>query len=150
MYRYLLVAALAIPVAASADDLNVSGRVSVRDHNKSIDVVFSNNDKAVIQDYYRVRRTDDEYEGGRHGRGMPPGLAKKGGVPPGLAKKGGLPPGLAKHQRLPDDVQYEMLPPDLESRLPPLPANYVRIRVGQDFAILNKKTHVVLDTAVGL
>ena len=31
-----------------------------------------------------------------HGRGVPPGLAKKGGVPPGLARKGGLPPGLAK------------------------------------------------------
>ncbi|MFL6621537.1 MAG: hypothetical protein ACJ8J7_08770 [Sulfurifustaceae bacterium] len=145
MYRYLLVAALAVPVAVSAGDLNVSGRVSVRDQNKSVDVVFTNNDKMMIQDYYRAHRMDDEYDGGG------PGKHKHGKkVPPGLAKKGGLPPGLAKRQRLPDDVQYELLPRDLETRLAPLPANYVRIRVGQDFAILDKKTRVVLDTAIGL
>ncbi|MGC4046768.1 MAG: hypothetical protein QM758_23490 [Armatimonas sp.] len=43
------------------------------------------------------RERDDDR---RDGRGIPPGLAKKGGIPPGLAKKGGLPPGQAKkHDR---------------------------------------------------
>jgi hypothetical protein len=140
MYRYLLVAVLALPAAAPAGDVAVSGRVSVRDQNKSVDVVFTNSDKTVIQNYYRQSESDRK-DKAKHG--------KK--VPPGLAKKGGLPPGLAKRQRLPDDVHYEMLPPALEAKLPPLPSpNYVRVKVGQDFAILDKKTRVIFDVAVGL
>lgn len=145
MYRYLLVAALAVPLAASASDVSVSGRVSVRDQNKSIDVSFTNAEKTAIQNYYRTAYHQEEPKGKhkdkKHGKKTPPGLAKKGGLPPGLAKK----------QRLPDDVQYELLPRELEARLPPLPsANYVRVRVGQDFAIMDKKSRVVFDMAVGL
>jgi len=112
---------------------------------------------------YRSERDDDRREGERdehrhgehegHGRGrgngMPPGLAKRGGdLPPGLAMRDSLPPGLARHDRLPDDVRYEPLPRDLERELPPLPSkDYVRVRIGTDLLILNKKTHVVLDIA---
>ncbi|BAU47501.1 hypothetical protein SVA_0922 [Sulfurifustis variabilis] len=139
MYRYLLVVALAVPAVASAADISLSGSVSVRDRNKSVDVVFTSGDRATIQKYYQVRESDHRHKG-KHGKKTPPGLAKKGGLPPGLAKR----------QRLPDHVEYEMLPRDLEARLPPLPSNYVRVRVGDDFAILDRKSRVVFDVAVGL
>ncbi len=142
MYRYLLIAVVAMPMAVPAADVSVSGRVSVRDQHSSIDVAFSSGDKATIQSYYRA------IESGGKAKAKP---GKQKDVPPGLAKKGGLPPGLAKRQRLPDDVQYELLPRELEAKLPPLPSpNYVRVRVGQDFAILDKNTRVVMDIAVGL
>lgn len=143
MYRYFLIAALSMPIAVSAGDISVSGRVSVKDGSNSIDVVFTNNDKTTIQNYYRA------YESDHKAKGKPGKHARK--TPPGLAKKGGLPPGIAKRQRLPDDVAYEPLPRELEAKLPPLPSpNYVRVRVGQDFAILDKRTGVVFDIAVGL
>lgn len=83
---------------------------------------------------------------------MPPGLAKRGRhLPPGLAKRRHLPPGLSRGDRLPEDVAYEPLPPDLERRLPPLPSpDYIRIRIGTDFLILNKRTHLIIDITQGL
>lgn len=152
MYRYILIAALMLSVGAVASDLSVSGRISARDGDKSADVTFSNRDKQAIEEYYRRR---SEYDGERsHGRGkgMPPGLAKRGGnLPPGLAKHNGLPPGLAKRDRLPMDVETEALPRELERRLSPLPSgNYVRVKVGKDFAIMDKNSRVVLDVAYDL
>lgn len=140
MYRYLLIAIVAMPVKVLAADISLSGHVSLFDKNTSVDVVFTNNDKIVIQNYYRTDEGHYKHKG-KHG----------GWVPPGLAKKGGMPPGLAKRQRLPDNVQYTLLPRELEERLAPLPSpNYVRVRVGQDFAIMDKRTHVVFDVAMGL
>ncbi|MHB8533895.1 MAG: hypothetical protein ACYDBW_00410 [Sulfuricaulis sp.] len=168
MLRYFLLIGLLLPLAAVAADVSVSGRVTARDGGESVSVVYSNRDRAMIDDYYRQHREtryedrrdrnneyDDEDEGNARGRGhghgqgkgMPPGLAKRGGdLPPGLAMRRHLPPGLARNDRLPEDVEYETLPRDLERRLPPLPSrDYIRVRVGTDFLILNKKTHVVLD-----
>ncbi|HEX7044604.1 MAG TPA: hypothetical protein VF203_08310 [Burkholderiales bacterium] len=136
MHRFLFAAGLALLPTLAQADVAVSGRVSVRDHDTAVDIAFTNSDKAVILDYYR-KLGKGKAKHGRH-------------VPPGLAKKGGLPPGLAKRDRLPRDVHYELLPAELEARLPPLPPNYVRVRVGQDFAILDKRTRVVLDVAIGL
>ena len=143
MYRYLLMVVLAAPIGVFAGEVSVSGEVSIRDRNKSVDIAFTNNDKAAIQRYYgsyRERDRDDD-DRGKHGKKVPPGLAKKGGMPPGLAKR----------QRLPDEVKYEVLPRELDVKLSPLPsADYVRVRVGRDIAILDKRTRVVLDVAVGL
>jgi len=161
--RYFLLGLLFLPAVASAADVSVSGDVTVRDGNKSVSVVYSNKDRAVIEDYYHrhqerhreYRRDRDDEDGGPgrgHGKGMPPGLAKRGGnLPPGLAMRKSLPPGLARNDRLPDDIEYEPLPRDLERQLPRLPSrDYVRVRVGTDLLILNKKTRVVLDVAQGL
>jgi hypothetical protein len=166
--RFYLIALLLLPGFAYGADVSISGKVTVRDGNNSISVAYSNQDRAMIDDYYRRHREteyayrrdrddddrDDRHEkrGRRHGKGMPPGLAKRrGNLPPGLAMRGQLPPGLAKNDRLPKDVAYEPLPRDLERRLPPLPSpDYIRIRVGTDFLILNKKTRVIVDIASGL
>ena len=168
MFRYYLIALFLLPGFAYGADVSVSGDVTVRDGNKSVSVVYSNNDRAVIEDYYhrhqerhheyrRDRDDHDRYDrdegrGSGHGKGMPPGLAKRGGnLPPGLAKRKSLPPGLARNDRLPNDIEYEPLPRDLERQLPRLPSrDYVRVRVGTDLLILNKKTRVVLDVAQGL
>lgn len=153
MKRYVLLLALALPFAGWAADVSVSGRVSVGDEHKSIDVAFSSGDKRTIQNYYRsFEQVSEEGKSKHGGKKMPPGLAKRdGNLPPGLAKRKNLPPGLAKRDRLPEDVEYETLPRDLEAKLPPLPSpDYVRVRVGTDFAIMNKKSRVVFDIATGL
>jgi hypothetical protein len=136
MFRYLFVVMLAAPIVATAADLSVS--VSARDGKNSVDIVFTNAEKSEIRKYYVA----DEVKAKKDKK------AEK--TPPGLAKKGGLPPGLVKRQRLPESVSYELLPRQLEARLPALPADYIRVRVGDDFAIMNKKTRVVFDMAIGL
>ncbi len=168
MFRYFMISLFLLPGLAYGADVSVSGDVTVRDGNTSVSVGYSNRDRAAIEDYYRRHREsdreyrrhrdddehydEDEDRGRGHGRGMPPGLAKRGGdLPPGLAMRHSLPPGLARNDRLPEDVQYEPLPRDLERRLPPLPSrDYIRVRVGTDLLILNKKTRVVIDMVQGL
>lgn len=81
----------------------------------SVQVTFVEKDREIIRDYCS-----------RPESGLPPGLAKRGGsLPPGLEKQlrrnGRLPPGLQK--------KVARFPYELERRLPPLPANYVRVFV---------------------
>ncbi|MBI3570688.1 MAG: hypothetical protein HY082_06240 [Gammaproteobacteria bacterium] len=171
MKRNLFMALLFLPGVALAADVSVAGKVTAREGDSSVSVVLSNDDRSRVEQYYRRHREsesgrnddrryredrDDDHRHGEHeghgrgrGNGMPPGLAKRGGdLPPGLAMRDNLPPGLARHDRLPDDVRYEPLPRDLDRQLPPLPSkDYVRVIVGTDLLILNKKTHVVLDIA---
>ncbi len=105
-------------------------RGEVRAHDRDYDVraVFSDKDRAVIQNYYRASY-----------RGLPPGLAKQGKVPPGHAFK------LARGQGIPPGIAWKSLPTDLEKRLSRLPDGYVRIMIGTDLGILNTRTRVVLD-----
>jgi hypothetical protein len=101
------------------------GRVSVSGRDGTLDLAFSDQDRLHIHDYYR-----------RH---LPPGLAKRDRLPPGLEKqlvrRGELPPGLSGHR----------LPHDLERRLTPLPAGYLRMRIGGDVVLFHEKTRVILD-----
>ena len=76
-------------------------------------LIFSERDQIIIRNYYKPHG----------GRGLPPGLAKRGGdLPPGLEKQlranGTLPPGLQK--------RVEPLPVELERQLPRLPRGYSR------------------------
>lgn len=104
------------------------GEVVVRDRDFDVRVVFSDRDRAIIRDWYEVRR-----------RSLPPGLAKQGKLPPGHAKRWGprdiLPPGLA----------YRYLPTELERRLSRLPEGYVRVIVDTDIYIMNTRTRVIFD-----
>lgn len=104
------------------------GEVVIRDRDTSVHVVFSDRDRVIIREWYDERR-----------RALPPGLAKKGMVPPGHAKRWGprdtLPPGLA----------WRELPPELERRLSRLPEGYIRVIVGSDIVLMDRRTRVILD-----
>jgi len=124
-----------------------------------VDASVSEAERQIINKYFgdRVVVSDREQtssDGGKKdknnkgGKGMPPGLAKRGGnLPPGLSKlqrNGSLPPGLAKKN----------LPSDLERKLPPAPAGYER-QIVEDAAVvlINKATgkiaDVVKDAVIG-
>ncbi len=78
-------------------------------------------------------------------------MRKRKKIPPGLAKRGGdLPPGLVKRDVLPPGLQGRTLPYDLETQLTPLPESYVRVQIGTDVVLLNRKTRVVMDVIYGV
>ena len=133
MYKYILTVLALLMLGGCASYTATSGRVVIRDDDGVIDVRISDHDRALIQEYYG--------KSGKHGKGLPPGLAKRGGH---------LPPGLAKRDKLPPGLRGEPLPRDLDRRLSPLPASYVRVTVGQDIVLMDRKTRVVMDVIYGI
>ena len=115
--------------ACQALPTHSSGRVTVHGDNASVSIGFNDYERGLVHNYYRKK----------HKR-----------VPPGLAKKNKLPPGLAKRDRLPPGLQGRYLPGDLERSLRPLPAGYVRIKVGSDIVLMNEKSRVVFDVIYGV
>ena len=132
MYKYISAALAVLMLGGCASYTATSGQVVIRDDNTSVDVRIGDSDRAHIRDYYKSAK---------HKKGLPPGLAKRGG---------NLPPGLAKRDKLPPGLQGEPLPSGLEGKLSPLPPNYVRVRVGQDIVLMDKKTRVVFDVVYGV
>lgn len=104
------------------------GDVRVHGRDYDVRVVFTDQDRQLIRDYYRVNY-----------RNLPPGLAKQGKVPPGHAKR------LYRGESLPPGLEWRYLPENLERRLSRLPDDYVRITIGGDIAIMNVRTRVVMD-----
>jgi hypothetical protein len=104
------------------------GDVRVQGRDYEARVVFTDQDRALIRDYYRINY-----------RSLPPGLAKQGKVPPGHAMK------LARNQPLPSGAQWRYLPENLDRRLSRLPDDYVRIMVGADVGIMNVRTRIIVD-----
>ena len=134
MYRFLLIALVALFANGCATDLLTSGRVVLKDEKRVIDVSFNDHDRRLIHQYYRHHKKHKPKK-------MPPGLAKRGGnLPPGLAKQDALPPGL----------QGRALPVDLEAQLTPLSNTYVRVRIGADLVLLDRNTRIVLDVMYGV
>lgn len=139
----ILLGAGALSLGGCVGLADVGGQVSVRGENTQVDVGFNQREREIIRRYYadqRDRYEDDRGHGRGHGRNaLPPGLAKRDRLPPGLQRqvkrRGKLPPGLRTHP----------LPRDLQHRLPPVPENYVRVRVGTDIVLMNARTHVVVD-----
>lgn len=101
--------------------------VGVRTHSPGIStsLYFSDSDRSRIKGYYLYNRP--------HNRQGPPGHRKR------YSHR------YQRHQILPHNVPYSYLPPHLESRLPRLPAGYVRIVVGGDVMIMNVRTRVIYD-----
>jgi hypothetical protein len=91
---------------------------------------FTERDQQLIRGYYSG------------GKGLPPGLAKKGKLPPGLEKqlrrKGSLPPGLQKK------YNAQPFPPDLERQLSPVPSGFSRVMIAGR-AVLTDRNHTILD-----
>ena len=106
------------------------GRVVLADEDTSVSVVFSDNDRTHIHDYYHKKKKR------KH---MPPGLAKRDRLPPGLEKQ------LHKNGQLPPGLQGRDLPYELENKLSRLPEGYIRVQVSGDIVLMNKNTRVVLD-----
>jgi len=122
----LSVGVLIASVAGCATDASTSGRVVVEGEDARVEVVFSDRDRTLIQDYYRRRH-------------LPPGLAKRSSLPPGLQKQ------VQRRGQLPPGLQGERLPDELEVKLSPLPEGHVRVRVGVDIVLMNTRTRVILD-----
>jgi hypothetical protein len=107
-----------------------SGTVAIENKDMSAVIVFSDNDRGKIRNYYKnIKKT----------KTMPPGLAKKQELSPGLQKH------IVKHGELPPGLEGRRLPLDLEGGLSRLPAGYIRLRVGGDIVLMNEKTRVVFD-----
>ncbi len=99
-------------------------RVDTAGRHGAVSVVFSDRDRTLIHDYYRHPQKR---------------------LPPGLAKREQLPPGLAKRQRLPPGLQGRHLPPDLERRLSHLPDGYVRLLMGGDVVLMERRSRLIVD-----
>jgi hypothetical protein len=102
-----------------------------RDDQDAYDaLIFSERDQRLIRSYFRSR----------HGRGLPPGLAKRNGnLPPGLEKQlrrnGELPPGLQK--------RAEPFPLELGRQLPRLPSGYSRLIIEGRALIVGSDQRVI-------
>lgn len=118
-------------VMHAADRLGVSGGVRAQGNNAALSVYFSSEDRQHILGYYK--------DAGKKRKKAPPGLAKKDKLPPGLEKQ------VVKNGQLPPGLQGRGLPSDLEKRLSPLPAGYVRLEVGRSIVLMNQKTGIVVD-----
>lgn len=124
-----LTAALAgLAGLAGCETTSVGGAVAVHDRDMDLRIVFTDSDRRILRDYYRV-----DY------RALPPGLAKQGKVPPGHAHR------IRVRQPLPPDVDWRYLPYNLERQLSRLPDGYVRVIVGGSVAIMNVRTRIIVD-----
>jgi len=118
------------------------GSVEVASDSARFKLYFTDREKQLIHRHYRdVKKHNKKYKKKykKKQKHVPPGLAKKKHLPPGLQKqlvrKGSLPPGL----------QGRDLPIDLKRHMHWLPADYIRVVVGSDIVLMNKKTRVIFD-----
>ena len=139
-YSFAGLLAIALVAVPAFPQGNSQGHGKGKGHNKHEDdddqgkggkYVFSAHEREVITHYYS-----------NQGSNLPPGLAKRGGnLPPGLERQlernGTLPPGLQK--------RVQPCPAELERRLPPLEAGYVRGVIGAHIVIYNRSTSVIVD-----
>jgi hypothetical protein len=149
--RHLIAFALALLLAVPAAAQNRTGNAIDRVVGEVGQILFDAAERAIIETYYgrtatvvvqedTGARQGKQKHGKDKGRGLPPGLAKKGGnLPPGLQRQlernGKLPPGLAKRD----------LPNDLETRLPPVKDGCERVIAGPDVVLIHAATGIVLD-----
>jgi len=132
MNKFVLLVLAGVMLGGCASYSATSGRVVIKDDTSVVDIRIADRDRGIIENYYKRTK-------------------KKKGLPPGLAKRNGnLPPGLAKRDKLPPGLQGDPLPHDLEKQLIRLPSTYVRIRVGQDIVLMDRKTRVVFDVVYGI
>lgn len=106
------------------------GSVEVAGEQARVKLVFTEQDRAIIRDYYLA---------GKKHKKIPPGLAKKQTLPPGLRKH------LVRHGTLPPGLRGRVLPIELERRLHRLPKGYARLIIGTDIVLIDERTRVILD-----
>ena len=99
-----------------------------------VSIVFSDQEKTVIQAYYRDHSQDDSKKSqgngkGKPGKSLPPGIAKN------LARGKALPPGIAK----------QVLPSGLIALLPPPPRGFERVSVDGKVLLVDIATQIIHD-----
>lgn len=133
------------PAAPLEADVDVSGAVVMGDEHSRVEIIFSSDDRRHIHDYYyrereRHRHGDDYYDDRKKSKKrLPPGLAKRDELPPGLQKQ------IRRNGRLPPGLEGRALPGELERRLSPLPAGYIRLQVGRDIVLMDQHTRITVD-----
>nr|WP_298689600.1 hypothetical protein [uncultured Dongia sp.] len=113
------------------------------------DIIIGEIERRILRDYYQRHYDDWEHENGgkknknkkgvKDGKGLPPGLAKRGELPPGLAKQ------LVRNGHLPPGLENRDLPPDLLSRLPRLDPAYRYVVADDKVMLVRRATNVILD-----
>jgi hypothetical protein len=98
--------------------------------------VFSEAERGTIKDYYRDKHAA---YGGKTGRGLPPGLARRDTLPPGLEMQ------LERNGRLPPGLEKQALPGDLIGRLPPVPRGYERVIVDAHVVLVETASQIIAD-----
>ncbi len=115
------------PAGEAHRDPNAKG--TMQRAGEMVQVVFTTRDQELIRGYY----------GG--GKGLPPGLAKKGKLPPGLAKQlqrnGSLPPGLQKR------YNAQPFPDDLVRQLSPVPSGFSRVLIAGRAVLMNRDNKIL-------
>ena len=152
---------LLIPQTAAASKIRMGGHITLGDDNTRITIAFSDQMRRAIHrwhygdrrdhDDYRYRdhdrrdrydRDDDDWDDDDHAYRRENRHLEHYYYTP-------APPHLRHHIRrghhLPKGLKRHNLPYDLEQRLPRLPRDYVRFRVGTHFVVYNTRTHLVVD-----
>jgi hypothetical protein len=96
-------------------------------HHDYYDYRFSNDDNYRLYDYYHPRHSSKYKKGYKR-------------VPPGHYKRP-----YRLHEPLPPQVRYQRLPRDVEIRLPRIPDDLIRVRIGGDILLMHRKTRVIYD-----
>lgn len=145
-FSLLVLSGCVVEPAGPVDDVNVSGRIEAGDEHGRIEIGFSTDDRRYIHDYYYRERDhfrdydddEDRYDN-KSRKSLPPGLAKRDRLPPGLQNQ------IRRNGQLPPGLEGRRLPGELELRLSPLPANYIRLQVGRDIVLMDQRTRITVD-----
>src|SRR5262249_52267491 len=136
-------AMLALTLSAVPAWAQGNGKGKAKGHDKGKKDQGDDDDRGDAK--YRFRSYDRDYVTtyySKHGKGLPPGLAKRDGdLPPGLEKQlqrnGTLPPGLQK--------KLQPCPVEITQELAPLPPTYQRSVIAAHIVVFNKNTNIIVD-----
>ena len=127
----LLAMPLLVPAAWSQGRGRGKHQAASNDHGSpSVAIIFTTQEREIISDWFLSNRN-----------GLPAGLANRESLPPGLQRQlrrnGTLPPGLQK--------KLTPLPYALDSRLAGLPGDFLRVVIGRDIILLDRRNNSILD-----
>ena len=150
VFLVLAAAAILSSGGARADSAPEPGANPPASADPSIgDIIIGEVERRILKDYYQRHYDEWEHENpgskgkgkknGKNGKGLPPGLAKRGELPPGLAKQ------LVRNGQLPPGLEKRDLPPDLLSRLPGLDPAYRYVVADDKVMLVRRATNVIMD-----
>ncbi len=118
------------------------GNIEVATQGAKLGLYFTDRERALVHHHYQYAKKHNKKHK-KKPKHVPPGLAKKKQLPPGLQKQ------LVRHGTLPPGLQGRSLPIDLDKQMHRLHQDYIRVIVGSDIVLMNKKTRVIFDVMLG-